>query len=106
MCYHSLLDAWGLAIFQKLMYQVLQPHHHYAVAYLDNVIFYSPDWFTHLQNLAAVLQTLREAQLKANPKKCKVWKWEKKYLGYLVENSIVQPLVDKAEVLQTPHTKN
>lgn len=57
------------------------------------------DWPTPPPFLAVVLQALREAHLTANPKKCLVEKWETKYLGYVVGNRKVQPLVDKAEAL-------
>lgn len=42
--------AFGLhgapATFQRLMAQEFQPHHCYATAYLDDVMFYCRDWPT------------------------------------------------------------
>lgn len=52
------------------MDRVLRPHAEYAAAYLDYVIVHSDSWQQHLQHVAAVLESLRQARLMANPKKC------------------------------------
>lgn len=57
------------ATFQRLMDIVLKPHRQYASAYLDDIIIFSDDWKSHLPKVQAVLNSLREAGLKANPKK-------------------------------------
>ena len=38
--------------------------------YLDNVIIFSKDFESHLEQLAEVCQRFRSAQLKLRPKKC------------------------------------
>lgn len=69
------------AIFQRLMDKVLRPHTEYASAYLDNIVIFSESWETHLNRVNAVLQSLREVSLTANPDKCFVGLSEAKYLG-------------------------
>ena len=53
----------------------------YAATYLDDVIIHS-GWAEHMQQVAAVLESLRWAGLTANPKKCAVGLGEVRYLGY------------------------
>ena len=72
----------ALATFQHLMDRVLRPHAAYAAAYLDNVIIQSGGWAEHMQPVAAVLESLRQAGLTANQKKCVVGRGEVQYLGY------------------------
>ncbi|XP_075786849.1 uncharacterized protein LOC142829675 isoform X2 [Pelodiscus sinensis] len=96
------------ATFQRLMDRLLQPHHAYAAAYIDDVVIYSPTWTAHLQHLEAVLKSLKEAGLTANPRKCQLGRREVTYLGYTVGQGTVRPLVDKVKAVQeckTPATK-
>lgn len=60
------------ATFQRLMDQVLKSHKEYAAAYLDDVVIQSADWESHLPRVQKVLDSLRQAGLTANPKKCKL----------------------------------
>ncbi|XP_075768997.1 uncharacterized protein LOC142821566 [Pelodiscus sinensis] len=96
------------ATFQRLMDRLLQPHHAYAAAYIDDVVIYSPTWTAHLQHLEAILKSLKEAGLTANPRKCQLGRREVTYLGYTVGQGTVRPLVDKVKAVQeckTPTTK-
>ncbi|XP_019390967.1 PREDICTED: uncharacterized protein LOC109310340 [Crocodylus porosus] len=47
------------ASFQQLMEQILAPHKNYVVAYIDDIIVFSPNWETHCQHLRQVLKSLR-----------------------------------------------
>ncbi|XP_053873204.1 uncharacterized protein LOC128831095, partial [Malaclemys terrapin pileata] len=87
------------ATFQRLMDRLLQPHQEYAAAYLDDVVIYSPQWETHLERVAAVLRSLREAGLTANPKKCRIGWQETKYLGYAIGHGQVKPLIGKVQAI-------
>ena len=56
----------------------------------------------------AVLESLRQAGLTANPKKCAIGRAEVRYLGYHLGSGQVRPLVDKTAVIATcprPKTK-
>ncbi|XP_057187735.1 mucin-13 [Triplophysa rosa] len=58
------------------MDRILRPHATYAAAYLDDIIIHSNDWQRHIEHLRAVLRSLREAGLTANPKKCAIGRVE------------------------------
>ena len=88
--------------------RVLRPHAAFAAAYLDDVIIHSDSWAQHLRHVAVVLESLRQAGLTANPKKCTIGLAEVRYLGYHLGRGQVRPLVDKAAAIATcprPKTK-
>ena len=87
------------ATFQRMMDRILRPHQQYAAAYIDDVVIHSEDWPSHLCKVAAVLQSLREAGLTANPKKCAIGKSESEYLGYRVGSGQIRPLIAKVKAL-------
>ncbi|CAM5166045.1 unnamed protein product [Eretmochelys imbricata] len=82
------------------MDKLLRPHTSYAVAYLDDVIIHTPDRDTHLGKVEAVLDTLRQAGLTANPAKCPIGLAEAKYLSYIGGRGIVKPQLNKLEAIQ------
>ena len=88
------------ATFQRLMDQVLKPHKEYAAAYLDDVVIQSPDWDSHLPRVEKVLESIREAGLTANPKKCKLAYSETNYLGYTIGRGLVKPQEAKLDAIQ------
>lgn len=90
------------------MDQVLRPHTEYAAAYLDDVVIKSYDWESHLPRVQAVLDSLREAGLTANPRKCKLAFHETNYLGYTIGRGLVKPQEVKLAAIwdwPRPHTK-
>ena len=110
--YHYKVLPFGVhgapATFQRMMDQVLRPHRGYAAAYLDDVIVHSPDWTSHVGHLRAVLGSLRQAGLTANPKKCHLGLEEAQYLGYTIGRGSVKPQLRKVEAIATwpkPATK-
>ena len=96
------------ATFQHLMDRVLRPYAAFAAAYVDDVIIHSDSWAQHLRHVAVVLESLRQAGLTANPKKCTIGRAEVRYLGYHLGRGQVRPLVDKTAAIVTcpqPKTK-
>ncbi|KAK5862983.1 hypothetical protein PBY51_000047 [Eleginops maclovinus] len=96
------------ATFQRLMDRVLRPHSAYAAAYLDDVIIHSETWGQHMQQVGAVLESLRQAGLTANPKKCAVGRREVRYLGYHLGGGQVRPQIEKTAAISAcpvPKTK-
>ena len=96
------------ATFQRLMDRVLRPHAAYAAAYLDDIVIYGDDWGQHMQRVAAVLQSLRQAGLTANPKKCVIGRREIQYLGFHLGRGKVRPQVGKTAAVAAaprPRTK-
>lgn len=82
-------------MFQGLMDHILCNHQEYASAYIDDIIIYSPTWEWHLEDLRAVLQSLRQAKLTANPAKCAIGMAQTQYLGHLVCGGFMRLVLDK-----------
>ena len=55
-----------------------------CIPYLDDVLAYSKTFKGHLKHVEMVLRRLMEHGIKLNPKKCKWFKKEVKYLGHVV----------------------
>ena len=89
------------ATFQCLMDRVLHLHAAFAAAYLDDVIIHSNSWAQHVRHVGTVLESLRQAGLMANPKKCTIGRAELRYLGYHLGSGQVRPLVDKTAAIVT-----
>ena len=90
------------------MDRVLRPHAAFAEAYLDDMIIHSNSWAQHMRHVGAVLESLRQAGLTANPKKCAIGRAEVRYLGYHLGSGQVQPLVEETAAIATcprPKTK-
>ena len=60
------------ATFQRLMNKILRPYiGKFVEVYLDDVIIHSRSKEEHIKHVRAVLQKIREANLKLKPSKCK-----------------------------------
>lgn len=70
------------ATFQRLMDHMLRLHTAYVATYLDDIIIHSNSWAEHVQQVATVLESLRQAGLIANLMRCAVGQREVRYLGY------------------------
>src|SRR6476619_4229414 len=65
------------ATFQSVMNDMLRSYvGKFFVVYLDDILIFDKTAKDHLSHLKQVLQTLRENQLYANPKKCEFMKEE------------------------------
>ena len=90
------------------MDRVLRPHAAYAAAYIDDIVIYGDEWGQHVQQVAAVLQSLRRAGLTANPRKCVIGRREIQYLGYHLVGGKARPQVAKTTAVAAsprPRTK-
>ena len=67
----------------------------FSFAYLDNILIYSNSWEEHLQHLETVFSHLQAANLKIKPSKCQFFKQHLHYLGHLISEHGIQPLLDK-----------
>lgn len=96
------------ATFQRIMNEILRGHRGYAVAYIDDVAVYSDTWDQHIRHLTSVLESIRGAGLKVNPRKCKFAQSQVKYLGHIVGSGRHAPdpeRVNTIRELQLPKTK-
>jgi deoxyuridine 5'-triphosphate nucleotidohydrolase len=78
----------------------------WVLAYVDDFILHTPDLATHLSELRRVLQLHREAGVKLNAKKTKLFQKEADYLGYRVAEDGIH-MTDKfvKKVLDWPAPK-
>ena len=63
---------------------VLRGMETFAVAYLDDIIIFSPTLEEHLKNIEQVFGRLREHNLKLKMSKCKFLEAETQYLRFIV----------------------
>ncbi|XP_076660824.1 uncharacterized protein LOC143364275 [Halictus rubicundus] len=97
------------ATFQRMMDTALRGLvNKHCFVYLDDIIIFGDTIGKHNENLAMVLQRLRELGLKIQPDKCEFLKPELEYLGHLVTAEGVKPnpkkilAVERFKVPTTP----
>jgi hypothetical protein len=89
------------ATFERLMEAVLRGlPWKICLVYLDDIIAHAKSFDTHLENLKCVLERLREANLKLNPKKCTLFRTEVTYLGYVVSDEGISADPVKVEAVK------
>ena len=94
----------GPPAFQRIVCQILGPTRwQYSLAYLDDVIIYSPTFEQHLAHLDDILNRLNVANFRLNVDKCHIAKTSIDYLGHHIERSNIRPNADNIRVLlETP----
>ena len=74
-----------LAIFMDLINRFFREHlDMFSIVFIDDILIYSKTKEQHKEHLRMVLQILKEHRLFAKFSKCDVWRWEVKFLGYVV----------------------
>lgn len=89
------------AIFQSLMSIVLENLNHFAVAYLDDILIFSPTKEAHADHIQQVFARLRQHRLKLKLKKCSFFKTETKYLGFVISGAGVSPDPERVTTMRT-----
>ncbi|CAF5024393.1 unnamed protein product, partial [Rotaria sp. Silwood1] len=94
----------GPPAFQRIVSQILGPTRwQYSLAYLDDVIIYSPTFDQHLTHLDDILNRLNDANFRLNVNKCQIAKTSIDYLGHHIERSNIRPNADNIRaLLETP----
>jgi len=78
----------ALATFQAYINQALRGLvDDVCIVYLDDILIFSKSEEEHYQHLELVIERLQQAELYANPKKCKFFKSELEYLGFIVNKN-------------------
>ncbi len=73
------------AVFQRLMNLVFKDQlNKILLIYLDDIVVYSKDATTHLENLRTAFQRLKQAGLGVKAKKCQIFRTKIKFLGFIV----------------------
>ena len=92
--------AQAPAYFQALISEVLKGLSHFMIAYLDDIIIFSKTEEEHLQHLEIIFQRLCEAGLKLKWSKCSFMKLHIEYLGHLISESGIEPMLDKLSAIK------
>ncbi len=80
------------ATFQRLMNKVLRQYiGKFVQVYLDDVIIYLNNLNEHKRHIKAVLEKIREANLKLKPSKCQWFQTELKFVGHQVGRNGIKP---------------
>lgn len=107
--YQFLVMPMGLcnspATFSRLMNSVLGSlQWHRCLCYLDDVIIFGKDFQIALDNLKAVFDCFRQANLKLKPSKCSLFQTEVKFLGHIVSESGITCDPEKVQSVKNWHT--
>ena len=94
--------------FQMTMSQIFRSMtYRNVLVYLDDVLVFSCDFGTHMQDLEEVFQRLRKANLKLSPEKCIFAAKHIKFLGHMVSAEGIRVNPEKTKALATyPAPKN
>ena len=90
----------ALAYFQALISEVLKGLSHFVIAYLDDIIIFSKTEEEHLQHLEIIFQSLCEVGLKLKWSKCNFMKLHIEYLGHLISENSIEPMLDKLSTIK------
>src|SRR6266511_3970871 len=95
------------ATFQRLMNKILRPYiGKFVEVYLDDVIIHSRSKEEHIKHVRAVLQKIREANLKLKPSKCKWFEQELTFVGHVIGINGIRPdpkNIEKIKNAQVPY---
>ena len=96
------------ATFQRLMEQVLAGlNWEICLLYIDDIIVFSSDFSQHLERLDKVMSHIEKSGLKINPKKCKFFTSQVKFLGHIVSADGITTDPSKVAAIKEwpqPHT--
>lgn len=73
----------------------------FALAYVDDILIFSPDAESHAKHVKVVLERLSSVGLRLNEKKCEVAKQCIRFLGYQLNNEGLKPPDDRVEALRS-----
>src|SRR6266540_735126 len=94
------------AMFQKLMNKILRPYiGKFVEVYLDDVIIHSRTKDEHIKHVRAVLQKIREANLKLKPSKCKWFEQKLTFVEHKIGIDSIKPdprNIEKIKNAQVP----
>ena len=109
--FHFCVMPFGLvnapATFSRVMRSLLADMRH-VTNYLDDILIHTSTWKEHLATLHELLRRLRAAGLTARPSKCQLGCEKVEFLGHIVQEGKIQPMLDKVEKIRDakkPETK-
>ncbi|CAF3112847.1 unnamed protein product, partial [Rotaria sp. Silwood2] len=82
----------GPPTFQRIVNQILGLNRwKHVLAYIDDIIIYSKNFYEHLEHIEEVCSLLQEANFKLNVDKCEVARTEILFLGHLIKSGTIKP---------------
>ena len=93
------------AVFQRLMQSILKDlktenHPEFVDVYLDDVIIFSTTLDQHISHIQKLLICFEKANLKLNPKKCRLCCCGVEYLGHIVTPNGFIPNIRNVEAIK------
>ena len=94
------------AVFQRLMEKILQQLNpvdgrKFVSVYVDDVLVFSSSFQEHVEHVTQVFKALQKAGLKLKPSKCRLFRKEVEYLGYLLTPDGLLPTSLRQKLLST-----
>lgn len=90
-----------MSIFLEISGLGLSDMSDFAAAYFDDIVIFSSTWEERLQHLEKVLARLQSAASPVNPAKCNIAKAKTEYLGFVIENGVRKPQVNKVTAIES-----
>lgn len=89
------------SVFERLVERLMAGlNYNCLLIYLDDIIVYSTTFEAHLDNLRDVLERLKKANLKLNPKKCNLFCKEVSFLGHRVSEEGISTDPEKVQSIR------
>lgn len=96
------------ATFVRLVHTVLSGYEEFSDAFIDDIGIFGDEWSSHMENLKAIFDSLRNAKLTARPSKCSFGFGELEFLGHIAGSGKIKPVEDKMVAIREfpiPQTK-
>lgn len=88
------------SIFQRALDDILREHiGKICFIYIDDIIIFSKDDDTHIENLAKIFQTLQSANMKCQLDKCEFMKNKVEFLGFVVSDRGIETNPNKVAAI-------
>ena len=79
---------------------VMQDLGKFAMAYLHDIIIFSPSMEEHIKHIQLVFDRLRQHQLKLKISKCKFMQEKTQYLGFIINRQGIMTDPDQVQVIK------
>lgn len=88
------------SIFQRALDDILRNHiGKICYVYIDDILIFSRDEKSHMENIRTIFSTLHEANLKVQLDKCEFFKKELEFLGFVISSQGVKTNPSKVETI-------
>lgn len=89
------------SIFQRALDDILRDYiGKICYVYIDDIIIFSQDEATHVENISKVFQTLNDAHMKVQLDKCEFFKQETEFLGFIISSKGIKTNPDKVNTIK------